>query len=166
MGLPLLIFVTVTLCVGASYQLLSSLLFPDASRVRRRVAEEFRKGQGQSQAPPSSLFRNLDRLGVDPSSGGLSDLAEIREGDALETLAHDLPEAIDLVLLDGAKNLYPPVLALLESRLREGALLVSDNADLSPDYLARVRSPANGYLSVPFADDVEISLRCRPADEI
>jgi tight adherence protein B len=70
--LPLLIFVTVTLCVAASYQLLSSLLFPDASRVRRRVAEEFRKGQ--AQAPRSSLFRNLDRLGVDPSSGGLSDL--------------------------------------------------------------------------------------------
>jgi hypothetical protein len=25
--------------------------------------------------------------------------------------------------------------------------------------LARVRSPANGYLSVPFADDAELSMR-------
>ena len=41
---------------------------------------------------------------------------EIREGDALETLSVDLPETIDLVLLDGAKSLYPEILSLLESR--------------------------------------------------
>jgi predicted O-methyltransferase YrrM len=93
-------------------------------------------------------------------AGGLSDLVEIREGDALETLSRDLPETIDLVLLDGAKNLYPPVLALLEKRLRPGALVVGDNAGSSPDYLARVRAPANGYLSVPFGDDVEVSMKC------
>ncbi len=34
----------------------------------------------------------------------------------------DLPDSIDFVLLDGAKNLYPPILALLEGRLRDGAL--------------------------------------------
>jgi hypothetical protein len=38
-------------------------------------------------------------------------------------------------------------------------LLVADNADDSPDYLARVRTPANGYMSTPFAEDVELSLR-------
>ena len=48
---------------------------------------------------------------------------------------------------------------LLESRLRPGALVVADNADDSPDYLAYVRSPANGYMSVPFAEDVELSMR-------
>ena len=32
------------------------------------------------------------------------DLVELREGDALTTLAADLPESIDLVLLDGAKS--------------------------------------------------------------
>lgn len=91
--------------------------------------------------------------------GGLLDLVEIREGDALQTLRRDLPETIDLVLLDGAKALYPDILSLLESRLRPGALIVADNADYSPDYLARVREPANGYLSVPFADDIELSAR-------
>jgi O-acetylhomoserine/O-acetylserine sulfhydrylase-like pyridoxal-dependent enzyme len=40
-----------------------------------------------------------------------------------------------------------------------GALVVADNADHSPDYLARVRAPSRGYLSVPFADDVELSMR-------
>jgi predicted O-methyltransferase YrrM len=93
------------------------------------------------------------------STAGLSDLVEIREGDALQTLARDLPESIDLVLLDGAKSLYPRVLALLEARLHTGSLILADNADWCPDYLAYVRSAANGYLSVPFADDVELSMR-------
>jgi predicted O-methyltransferase YrrM len=92
-------------------------------------------------------------------AGGLDDLVEIRAGDALQTLSTDLPEAIDLVLLDGAKSLYPEILQLLESRLRPGAFVVADNADDSPEYLARVRSPGSGYLSVPFGDDVELSMR-------
>ena len=66
---------------------------------------------------------------------------------------------IDLVLLDGAKGLYPEILDLVESRLRPGAFIVADNADHSPEYLARVRSSASGYMSVPFSDDVELSMR-------
>jgi predicted O-methyltransferase YrrM len=93
------------------------------------------------------------------AAAGLSDLVDIREGDALETLARDLPESIDLVLLDGAKSLYPRVLSLLEPRLRAGALIVGDNADMSPEYLAHVRAPGAGYLSVPFAEDVELSMK-------
>ena len=42
---------------------------------------------------------------------------------------------------------------------RPGALVVADNADVSPDYLSRVRSQASGYMSVPFAEDVELSMR-------
>lgn len=92
-------------------------------------------------------------------AGGLIDLVEIREGDALQTLGIDLPETIDLLLLDGAKALYPAILSLVESRLRPGALIIADDADYSPSYLARVRSPAEGYLSTPFAEDVELSMR-------
>jgi predicted O-methyltransferase YrrM len=93
------------------------------------------------------------------TAGGLIDLVELREGDALETLKADLPETIDLLLLDGAKALYPDVLALLEDRLRPGAFVVADDADVSPDYLARVRSTGRGYLSTPFCEDVELSMR-------
>jgi len=93
------------------------------------------------------------------AASGLADLIELREGDALETLGHDLPDAIDLVLLDGAKGLYPAILDRLESRLRPGALVLADNADWSPPYLARVRDTAGGFLSVPFAGDVELSMR-------
>ena len=66
-------------------------------------------------------------------------------------------------LLDGAKSLYSPILSLLEGRLRSGALIVADNADDSPEYLTRVRSASGDYLSVPFADDVELSMRSEAA---
>jgi predicted O-methyltransferase YrrM len=93
------------------------------------------------------------------TAGGLIDLVELREGDALKTLKADLPETIDLLLLDGAKALYPDVLALVEDRLRPGTFIVADDADMSPNYLARVRSPAKGYMSVAFGEDVELSTR-------
>ncbi|MGY4423022.1 putative O-methyltransferase YrrM [Bradyrhizobium sp. JR6.1] len=108
-----------------------------------------------SEFEPSKVARARDNL----VAGRLEDLVEIREGDALKTLRTDLPDTIDLVLLDGAKALYPDILDLVERRLKPGAFVVADNADHSPDYLARVRSPASGYLSVPFGDDVELSMR-------
>jgi predicted O-methyltransferase YrrM len=104
---------------------------------------------------PSKVTRAKANL----AEGGLIDLVEVREGDALETLAADLPETIDLLLLDGAKALYPEILELVESRLRPGALVIADNADFSPDYLQRVRSPSAGYMSTPFGDNVELSMR-------
>jgi predicted O-methyltransferase YrrM len=104
---------------------------------------------------PSKAARARDNL----AAGRLADLVEIREGDALQTLAVDLPETVDLLLLDGAKALYPQILTLVEGRLRPGAFVIADNADYSPDYLERVRSPAGAYLSTPFAGDVELSMR-------
>ncbi|WP_448951027.1 O-methyltransferase [Labrys neptuniae] len=108
-----------------------------------------------SEFEPTKVARARNNL----TEGGLIDLVEIREGDALQTLGRDLPETIDLLLLDGAKALYPEILGLVESRLGPGALIVADNADDSPDYLKRVRDPAGFYLSVPFAEDVELSQR-------
>ncbi len=108
-----------------------------------------------SEFEPGKVAKAREHLAL----GDLADLVEVREGDALQTLASGLPEAIDLLLLDGAKALYADVLALVEPRLRPGALIVADNADFSPDYLARVRAPGSGYLSVPFGGDVEVSMR-------
>jgi predicted O-methyltransferase YrrM len=93
------------------------------------------------------------------SAAGLEELVDIREGDALQTLARDLPDTIDLVLLDGHKPLYLPILDLVAPRLRAGACLVADNVDASPAYLARVRAVGGGYLSLPFANDVELSIK-------
>jgi len=108
-----------------------------------------------SEFEPSKAARARENLSV----GGLIDLVDIREGDALTTLRTDLPDTIDLVLLDGAKALYPDILDLVEDRLKPGAIIVADNADDSPDYLARVRKPGSGYMSTPFAEDVELSVR-------
>lgn len=108
-----------------------------------------------SEFEPTKVARAREHL----AEGGLADLVEIRQGDALRTLATGLPATIDLLLLDGAKALYGDILALVEGRLRPGALIVADNADHSPDYLALVRSPDSGYLSVPFGGDVELSMR-------
>src|SRR6185312_1876305 len=108
-----------------------------------------------SEFEPSKVARARDNL----TAGGLIDLVEIRAGDALQTLSVDLPDTVDLLLLDGAKALYPEILNLVENRLRPGALIVADNAEYSPDYLARLRAPSSGYLSTPFAEDVELSMR-------
>jgi predicted O-methyltransferase YrrM len=108
-----------------------------------------------SEFEPSKAARARENL----IAGGLIDLVEIREGDALKTLQADLPVTIDLVLLDGAKALYPEILDLLENHLGPGAIIVADNADDSPDYLARVRRPGSGYMSTPFAEDVELTVR-------
>jgi tight adherence protein B len=70
-AVSLLIFLTVSLGIFASYQLLSDLLFPATSSVRRRMAEEFCKGQRAIARP---LFKSIDQLSVDPDSGGMSDL--------------------------------------------------------------------------------------------
>ncbi|MBZ4557936.1 methyltransferase [Mycobacterium avium subsp. hominissuis] len=95
---------------------------------------------------------------------GLDDVITILQGDALTTLA-DLQGPVDFVLLDGWKDLYLPVLELLEPRLSPGVLVVADNtsaADTQP-YLDRVRNPDNGYVSFNFqvrdSDSMEISCR-------
>jgi predicted O-methyltransferase YrrM len=108
-----------------------------------------------SEFEPAKLARAKAHL----AEAGLSHLVEFREGDALETLAVNLPETIDLVLLDGAKALYSDILDRLESRLRPGAILIADNADHCPDYLERVGDIANGYMTMPFSEDVELSIR-------
>jgi predicted O-methyltransferase YrrM len=104
---------------------------------------------------PSKVTRARENV----AAGGLAEFVEIRAGDALETLSRDLPETIDLVLLDGAKTLYARVLALLAPRLRSGAMIVADNAAMCPEYLAVVRAPGSGYLSVPIGDDVDLTMK-------
>jgi predicted O-methyltransferase YrrM len=93
---------------------------------------------------------------------GLDDVITILEGDALSTLAK-LDGPVDFVLLDGWKELYLPVIKLLEGRLSPGTLVVADNAEsaeLRP-YLDHVRNSENGYVSANFAvresDSMEIS---------
>ena len=84
-------------------------------------------------------------------------------GDARETLA-SLPGPVGFLLLDGWKDLYLPVLRLLEPRLAPGALVVADDtismAAQMTDYLSYVRDPAHGYLSVSFPESDGLEITC------
>jgi predicted O-methyltransferase YrrM len=75
----------------------------------------------------------------------------LMEGDALQTLA-DLSGPVGLALLDGWKDLYLPVLHLLEPRLAPGALVIADDSTFPSvgEYLAYVRDPGNGFVTVEF----------------
>ena len=104
---------------------------------------------------PSKAARAREHL----TEAGLINLVEIREGDALETLAHDLPDTLDLVLLDGAKALYPDILQRVEAHLRPGSIILADDADDSPEYVKQMRSSADQYLSIPLTGGLEMSMR-------
>jgi len=91
------------------------------------------------------------------ADAGVSDLIEIRVGDALDTLSQDLPASVDMLVLDGAKAIYPEILQLVQPWLRPGALIVADDADFSPEYLEMVHG-SRLYTSLPFADGVEVSM--------
>ena len=95
---------------------------------------------------------------------GLDDLISVLEGDALSTLA-SMDGSVEFVLLDGWKELYLPIVKLLEPRLPAGTLIVADNTEMAETkpYLDYVRDPGNGYVSVNFlardSDSMEISCR-------
>jgi predicted O-methyltransferase YrrM len=98
------------------------------------------------------------------AEAALSDLVEVREGDARETL-RDAGGPVDFVLLDGWKELYLPVLQLLAPQIRPGGLVLADNLfsfwnALGP-FRAWVRDPANGFrsLAIAIGDGMECSVR-------
>lgn len=97
-------------------------------------------------------------------AASLGDYADIRLGDAMQTLAK-LDGAIDMVLMDGWKDLYLPLIKMLTPHLRPGAVVLSDNVNqfrktLAP-YVAYLSDPKNGFQSVtlPLASGFEYSVK-------
>jgi predicted O-methyltransferase YrrM len=97
------------------------------------------------------------------TQAGLSQLVEIRQGDAFQTLS--AIKGIDLLMLDGWKPLYLPLLRQLEPALSAGCLVIADDvislSDKLAPYLTYVRDAANGYVSceIPLDDGLELSIR-------
>ena len=96
-------------------------------------------------------------------AAGLASFIDLRAGDALETL-QDAPWPVDLVFLDGWKELCLPVLKLLEPKLRPNAVVLCDDMKnfrrtLKP-YVDYVRDPAGPYVSMglPLGDELEFSV--------
>jgi predicted O-methyltransferase YrrM len=97
------------------------------------------------------------------AEAGLADYAEIREGDARQTL-RDLGGPVDFVLIDGwpvdaGPSLARQVIEILAPQIRIGGYLMNDNAE--PDFLEFVRSPSSGFLSItlPLKDGTELCLK-------
>lgn len=86
-------------------------------------------------------------------AAGLGELADIREGDALQTL-RDVEGPIDLVLLDGWPDGQSPsldcrVTQLLAPKMRVGAIVYNDNGEADvAEYLS-----ANGFYVAHLAVD-------------
>jgi len=94
---------------------------------------------------------------------GLSNYVEIRKGDAMQTL-QDISEPVDMVFLDGWKELYLPVLKLLIPKLSDKAIVIADNIysfkkDLLP-YKNFVQTTCKNFTSVtlPFKSGIEYSV--------
>lgn len=104
--------------------------------------------------------KKVHAAGANLREAGVEAAVTILDGDALQTLA-GLPGPVGLVLLDGWKDLCLPVLRLLEPKLTPGALVAADdtNGPAMGDYLAYIRDPASGYVTVafPVEDGMEIS---------
>jgi predicted O-methyltransferase YrrM len=98
------------------------------------------------------------------AEAGLQHYAEVRVGDARETLPQ-VPGPIDLLLLDGWTPLFLTVLKAMEPRLRTGSVVIADDTGLYPEklqeYLAHVRGEMSGYtsLELPIGDGLELSIR-------
>ena len=102
------------------------------------------------------------------AEAGLAEFAEVRVGDARETLA-DPGGPLDLVLIDGFPNLNLAILQLLAPHLRLGGMVMADNVGSFPfemeAYVAWVQNPANGFASatLPLRGGTELSLRVAEA---
>ena len=97
------------------------------------------------------------------AEAGLAEFADIRLGDARETL-RDAGGPVDFALIDGFPVAEGPSLAyqvfeVVAPQLRIGALVVNDNGE--PDYLEIVRDPARGFrsLSLPIKGSTELSVK-------
>ena len=97
------------------------------------------------------------------AEAGLTEFVDVRLGDAQETL-QETPGPIDLVLMDGWKDLYLPLVKLLTPRLRPCAVVLGDNIftfkkSLRP-YVEHMQDPQNGFASTTLhlADGFEYSV--------
>ena len=93
----------------------------------------------------------------------LSEYADIREGDARQTLRH-LGGPVDFILIDGwplskGPSLARQVIEIVAPHLCMGGYVMNDNAE--PDFLEFIRDLPNGFLSVtlPLKGGTELSVK-------
>jgi len=113
-----------------------------------------------TEIEPAKVARARQHL----ESAQLADRVDLREGDAFDTLA-DWDSPISLLFLDGWKDMYLPMLKMLEPYLVDGAYVIADDtilfADRCAPLLDYLHADGNGYAttSLPIGDGIEIACR-------
>ena len=102
--------------------------------------------------------RNVD-------DAGLTEWAELREGDAFEQLPR-IDDVFDLVFLDAEKDDYEELFRLVREKLEPGAVVVADNVLSHSDPLAqysaaRQADPTLLSVTVPLDRGLELSVILR-----
>jgi predicted O-methyltransferase YrrM len=95
------------------------------------------------------------------AEAGLEDVAELIEGDALETLEL-IDDVFDVVFLDAANKSYEELFRLARGKLEPGALVVADDVMLHGETLqtysrARQGDPTLLSVTVPLDRGLELS---------
>ena len=96
---------------------------------------------------------------------GLTDWAELREGDAFEQLPR-IDDVFDLVFLDAEKDDYEELFRLAREKVEPGALIVADNVLSHPEPLAqysagRQADPTLLSVTVPLDRGLELTVVLR-----
>ena len=96
---------------------------------------------------------------------GLGKVVEIREGDALKTL-QVVDEPVDMLFLDGWKDLYLPITQMLLPKMQPGSVLVADNINMFPRELKPFREflvdeHGGGFVSttLPVGNSLEFAIK-------
>jgi predicted O-methyltransferase YrrM len=112
------------------------------------------------------IEEKVKRARANIESAGLTEYTDIRSGDALKSLA-DPGGEVDMILLDGSKDLYLPILKMLFPFLRKGGVVLADNVrspfikDTLATYVAYMQDQNNGFssLTIPLFDGFEFSVK-------
>ncbi len=97
---------------------------------------------------------------------GLLKWVDLRDGDARNSLANP-GGPVDMVLLDGSKDLYLEILKIIEPYLHTGSVVLADNVTTPfikktlSKYVEYMQNEENGFISLtlPFKDGLEFSIK-------
>jgi predicted O-methyltransferase YrrM len=112
-----------------------------------------------SELEPAKLEQATKNI----EEAGLSAYANVLAGDARETFK-SINAPIDMVLLDGWKAMYIPIIEILKPKLRDRAIVLADNIftfkKVLRPFVERMQSGANGFMSTTLriSDGFELSV--------
>ena len=149
--------------------------------VRLRLLDRVLRAGGEGEWRRRRPSRRLGSGPLDPrprhlAALGLGDVVTYHNGEAVEALTRSTDGPFDIIFLDIEKRDYPKALPAIESRLREGGVLIVDNMiwnnrvfdpkDQAPDTegvraLTRSLTTTRGWITsiIPIRDGLMVALR-------